>query len=207
MKKLELVNIAVDLETLSRRPTAAIIGIAAKTFSLWNNRVKQEMEFFKAIDATSCAMYGLDFDPTTVEWWSGQPQKAKEQFKFTCSIWYVLRELATFIEDAKRINEVDDVVIWCQGTDFDISILRNAFITVNNDRAERSVPWKHTNIRDARTFINVGASLIDPETDDPYSIIPPNPKWVKHDAMSDCDQLIHNVTWIDRKLHELLKCK
>lgn len=38
MKK-KVVNIALDLETLSRRSTAAIIGIAAKAFSLGESKV------------------------------------------------------------------------------------------------------------------------------------------------------------------------
>lgn len=205
MKKV--VNIAVDIETLSMRPTAAIIGIAAKPFSLGNNTIIEGSVFNQPVDATSCAMLGLDFDPATVEWWSKQPEETKKQFQYPCSLWYVLRGLAEFIESVKRANEADDVVIWCQGADFDIPILRNAFVMVNKDRAEKTEPWKHTNVRDARTFIYEGASLIAPETADPYSIIPANPKWEKHNALSDCDQLIHNVTWIYKRLHELVDSK
>lgn len=205
MKKV--VNIAVDIETLSKRPTAAIICIAAKPFSLGNNKVVEGSVFNQPVDATSCAMYGLDFDPNTVKWWSEQPQEAKEQFHYPCSLWYVLRGLVEFIEGVKRNNEADDVVIWCQGSDFDIPILRNAFVVVNDDRAEKTVPWKYTNVRDARTFIYEGASLIAPEVGDPHSVIPANPEWKKHNALSDCDQLIHNVTWIYGKLHELMANK
>ena len=68
MKK-KVVNIALDLETLSRRSTAAIIGIAAKAFSLGESKVTGEKtEFFRAVDGTSCAMHGFDIvekAPTT----------------------------------------------------------------------------------------------------------------------------------------------
>lgn len=109
MKK-KVVNIALDLETLSRRSTAAIIGIAAKAFSLGESKVT----------------------------------------------------------------------------------------------GEKNLPWKYLNVRDSRTFIYEGVRLIDPTVEDPYSIIPHSDGWVEHDAMSDCRQLIHNVTWVNDKISELL---
>lgn len=205
MKKV--VNIAVDIETLSRRSTAAIIGIAAKPFSLGNNTVVEGSVFNQPVDATSCAMQGLDFDPDTVEWWGKQSEEVKKQFQYPCSLWYALRGLTEFIEGVKRTNEADNVAIWCQGSDFDIPILRNAFVVVNKDRAEKTVPWKHTDVRDARTFIYEGVSLIAPDVENPYSVIPSNPEWAKHNALSDCDQLIHNVTWVYERLHEMLANK
>lgn len=204
MKK-KVVNIALDLETLSRRSTAAIIGIAAKAFSLGESKVTGEKtEFFKAVDGTSCAMYGFDIDPATVKWWSEKPEEAKEQFSFTSNVKYALMNLTDFIKEVKAENGTDEVVIWCQGTDFDISILRNAYVEVFKDREEKELPWKFINVRDSRTFIYEGVRLIDPTVDDPYSIIPHSDGWVEHDAMSDCRQLIHNVTWVNDKISELL---
>ncbi len=200
-----VVNIAVDIETLSKRSTAAIIGIAAKPFSLGSNTVVDGSALWVPVDATSCAMYGLDFDPATVKWWSERPEEVKKQFNYPCSLWYALRELETFISNTKKNNDADDVVIWCQGSDFDIPILRNAFVEVNNDREEKTVPWKYTNVRDARTFIYESVRLINPEAETPYSAIPNNHEWRKHDAQSDCDQLIHNVTWVYKKLHEIFE--
>ena len=202
MKKV--VNIAVDIETLSKRPTAAIIGIAAKAFSLGESVVEENDGFRSAVDATSCAMLGMDFDNATVKWWSEKPEEAKEQFCYGYNIRCVLRNLSDFIKGEKEKNGADEVIIWCQGTDFDIAILRNAFVLANNDRAEKTIPWKFTNVRDSRTFIHEGVRLIDPSVEDPYSIIPKKPNWVEHDAMSDCGQLIHNVTWVYSKLTEML---
>lgn len=203
MKK-KVVNIAVDIETLSKRSTAAIIGIAAKAFSLGEHKAKEGSVFKRAVDATSCAMFGMDFDNVTIEWWSKKPTAVKEQFSYGYSIGMALRELTDFVKDVKTLNGAEEVVVWCQGTDFDIPILRNAFVLVNNDREEKTIPWKYLNVRDSRTFIHEGVRLIDPSVDNPYSIIPENKNWVEHDAMSDCDQLIHNVTWVNDKISELL---
>lgn len=200
-----VVNIALDIETLSKRSTAAVIYIAAKAFSLGNSRVAGErLEFKQAVDATSCVMLGLDIDPVTVKWWSERPEKAKEQFSYSSKLLYVLMGLSDFIQSVKEENGAEDVVVWSQGTDFDIAILRNAFVAAYNDRTEKHLPWSYTNVRDSRTFIHEGVRLIDPTAEDPYSIIPKNPGWVEHDAMSDCNQLIHNVTWVNDKLTELL---
>lgn len=195
------INIAVDVETLSKRSTAAIISIAARVFDPDGGCVEgEDKDFHIAIDATSCAMLGMDFDPGTVEWWSKKPEEVKKQFELTESIKNALSHLSIFIEDIKLANDADEVIIWCQGTDFDIPILRNAFVCVNNDREEKTLPWKYINVRDSRTYILENIRLMYPNCEEPYSVIPKRPDWNKHDALSDVDQLIHNVQWVTRQL-------
>lgn len=202
MKKV--INIAVDTETLSKRSTAAVIGIAARAFDPDGGCVTgEDKEFHISIDATSCAMLGMDFDPGTVDWWSRKPEEVKKQFESTESIQSALRKLGIFIGDIKLENEADIVRVWCQGTDFDIPILRNAYVLANNDREEKTIPWKYSEVRDSRTYILEGIRLIAPDCDDPYSIIPKRSDWKKHDAPSDVDQLIHNVQWVTRKLRSM----
>lgn len=199
MKKV--LNIAVDTETLSTRSTAAVIGIAARAFDPDGGCVKgEDRGFHMAIDATSCAMLGMDFDPDTIDWWSRKSDEQKKQFELTESIKNALKYLSLFIEDMKLQNEADIVRIWCQGTDFDIPILRNAFVSANNDRAEKTIPWKFNEVRDSRTYILENIRLMYPNCEDPYSVIPKRPDWNKHDALSDVDQLIFNVQWVTRQL-------
>lgn len=195
------INMAVGIETLSKRSTAAIIGIAARVFDPNGGCVEgEDKDFHVAIDATSCAMLGMDFDPDTVYWWSCKSDEQKKQFELTESIKNALSHLSLFIEDIKLANDADEVIIWCQGTDFDIPILRNAFVCVNNDREEKTLPWKYSNVRDSRTYILENIRLMYPNCEEPYSVIPKRPDWNKHDALSDVDQLIHNVQWVTRQL-------
>ena len=192
MKKIA--NIAVDIETLSKRSTAAIIGIAAMPFSLGYDQVANEGAYFHmAIDATSCAMHGLHFDQSTVEWWSKQPEDAKRQFDYTHDIVHALEALAFYIRETKKDNGADVVRIWCQGTDFDISILRNVFALVFNDPKEEKLPWNYYDVRDSRTFINEGLRLLYPSDDNPIDRVPKAEGLRKHDVVSDCKWLIHNV--------------
>ena len=193
----ETPNIALDIETLSTQPTAAIISIAAKVFTFEDGAVKDDKpctQFFEIVSAASCAMYGMHFDMDTVNWWERQSSDAKAVFtdltsKCNQPINKVLQLLSTFISDIRAVSPDKRVLIWCQGTDFDIPILRHAYCNV----MKSPTPWKHDEVRDARTFINGVIGLTYPGEKDPYKAIPKNPSWTPHDALSDVDQLIWNV--------------
>lgn len=200
MKK-KVLDVAIDIETLSRKPTAAIIAIAARPFCIdgLDGGEPNGMPFSVSIDASSCAMYGLDFDKGTVRYWSELPDEAKQQFLygFGRSIDQALRDLKSAFEEWKKENEATDVRVWMQGTDFDGSILRNAYMVVFNDDKttgeNESMPWKHCELRDSRTYILEHMSKYHPEAEDPYSPIPQLEGLTKHVAADDVLQLIHNV--------------
>ena len=200
---MNTIHIALDIETLSKRPTAAIISIAAKCFTFPESQEEiPPLVFFKNVNASTCAMYGLHFDMDTVNWWQRQSDDAKRVHLRHADRGFSIREallsLKEHYESVCKIMEPSGrrPLIWSQGTDFDIAVLRNAFQTVLNT----DTPWPHGDVRDSRTFIHSIAGLVRPEVDDPYSVIPPNPDWHPHDALSDCDQLIWNVRHITKAL-------
>lgn len=118
MKKL---NVVVDIETLSLRPDAAIISIAAVPFLLGAQEIQdcvkynysgvpafdeltkgvscpeEYLPFYETIDATSCAMVGLAFDMETVKFWSEMPDASKSAILDTprVSIRQALEDLWT----------------------------------------------------------------------------------------------------------------
>ena len=82
-------------------------------------------------------------------------------------------------------------------------MLRNAFRQVFDDD-ERSIPWPHDCVRDARTYILSNLNFLnlrgffrgfDPgyNPERPYDILPMRPGWVKHQAGSDVDQMVWNI--------------
>ena len=197
-----ILDIAIDIETLSRKPTAAIIAIAARPFYIdgWGEEAKPSGEpFSKTVDASSCAMYGLDFDKGTVLYWSQQSGRAKDQvlYGWAAPIKGALEGLKDAVEKWKEIHGATCLRVWMQGTDFDGAILRNAYITVFNDDKttgeNESLPWKHDELRDSRTFIVEHMRRFHPEAENPYSVIPPLEGLTKHVADDDVRQLIHNV--------------
>ena len=198
----KILDIAIDIETLSRKPTAAIIAIAARPFYLdgWGEEEEPSGEpFSKTVDASSCAMYGMDFENGTIQFWSQQSKKAKSQFTYgyAASINIVLESLKETIEEWKEFHKATGLRVWMQGTDFDGAILKNAYITVFNDDKSvgenESMPWRHDELRDSRTFILEHMRRFHPKAEAPYSIIPPLEGLTKHVADDDVKQLIHNV--------------
>lgn len=210
MNKLtETPNIALDIETLSTQPTAAIISIAARVFTFTAESPvccdSVATEFTALVSATSCAMDGLHFDMDTVRWWSEQSSLAKAPFEQLTGqeipIIKALDGLTTFIEHIRALSPDNKILVWCQGTDFDIPILRNAYNVVWEVRE----PWHRHEIRDARTFIHTTIGLIRPDVQDPYSLIPKNPNWHPHEALSDVDQLIWNVLHVQQLFNDHLR--
>lgn len=204
MNENKIPHIGLDIETLSLRPTATITAIAAKTFFM-DGSIDESRNFTYCVDATSCAMYGLSTDQGTITWWANQPIEAKHFFLNTPAqkLSHVLTALRDYYEEVKRFYGCSRVLVWTQGSDFDIAVLRNAYRQVFQDD-ECSVPWPHVCVRDARTYILSGLSMLNsvgyfrnfepgfnPER--PYDIIPKLSGWVKHNADSDVLQMIHNI--------------
>lgn len=215
-KKLKTPHIGIDIETLSLRPTACITAISAKTF-FFDGTTDDEHSFDCCVDAASCAMYGLTIDQSTVNWWASQSKEAKSYFLKTKAIKLqdALIQLAQFYRDVQKAYDCQRVLVWTHGSDFDISVLRNAYRTVfgensyylPDDQCELSIsdcPWPHDCVRDARTYILSNLSFLDargffrgfdpaynPER--PYDILPKRPGWVKHQAGSDVDQMVWNI--------------
>lgn len=204
-------HIGLDIETLSLRPTAAITAIAAKTF-FFDGTTDEERSLNCCVDATSCAMYGLSIEQQTVDWWASRPEEAKRYFLDTPAVKLkdALLQLTDLYRSVQRDYDCQRVLVWVQGSDFDISILRNAYYQVFGDAKNFVCP--HDRLRDARTYILSNLSLLNAaelldgyNPDRPYDIIPPKRDgWVKHNADSDVMQMIHNVCYVNNLLREQL---
>lgn len=198
MKKY--LDIMIDTETLSRRPNAAIIQIAAKPFRLDGGEVKNMDGYtltpeaaITDIDAASCAMYGMDFDKDTVQWWS-KNKEANDYFKQREKIYPIGMSLNLFtsmLDMWKAAAAADELIVWSQGTDFDIALLREAYRVVFG--SEDKVPWKYRNVRDARTYFLEAVRLFAPDVAKPYDLVKAD--GVKHTALADVDWSIKAVQW------------
>ncbi len=205
MEEKKIPHIGIDIETLSLRPTACITAISAKTF-FFDGSIDEEHSLDCCVDATSCAMYGLTIEQRTVSWWASQPKDAKRFFleQQADKLEYALRRLAQLYYDVQEAYDCQRVLVWVQGSDFDIAVLRNAFRSVIGD-TEDSIPWPHDCVRDARTYILSNLSFLyargffngfepayNPER--PYDVIPKRVGgWIRHEAGSDVLQMIWNI--------------
>lgn len=222
MKKL---NIVVDLETLSRRPDAAIISIAAVPFILDIELLRQRARhgltgvpayrpekeeetvlsewapFHETIDATTCALAGLHFEMDTVKFWANMGEEVKSSIlnENRVSLAQALDDFMVYLDRVKSVTGADDIVIWSQGMDFDIPILKNALYKFAGDK-NFDLPWKYYNVRDARTYMIEGLNLMygDKELEHYKDLLQKRNDLKKHNCLHDAIWTALNV--IDIKM-------
>lgn len=211
-----VINIVIDLETASLQSDAAIVSIGATTFIPDAVIVSDEPVEFGVFDAVigtdipatfeavvnvmSCIAAGLDTDRATCKWWSERSDEAKASILATpVLLASALEELSKWI-DLLRSTFDCEVRIWCQGTDFDIPILTNAYRVCG-----LPLPWRHTDVRDARTFILEELEMLFGPEEKPYDRIPAmDEEWVTHSALSDARRTAWNIAQVRKMQYELL---
>lgn len=154
---MKTIDITFDLETCAVCPNAAVMSLGAVA---WDSQAELSPfmspaeEYSDRIDLRSMFIDGFEFDPATARWWSKQDAEAKKSLladanpSFPCSpVDKVVRVFFSWIENTRRTYEADTVYLWCQGTDFDMAILRNIC-----HKYKVEIPVSHRHFRDHRTF-------------------------------------------------------
>lgn len=221
-----IIHICFDTETAALGERAALLSISALPFLLPSDEshifeilspdkadelataLAQHPHFFANINATTCVMAGMDFDPATVKFWSEREPEAKMQFvtQPAVSIREAIESFIAYVDDIKATFQCD-VRLWCQGTDFDVPKLRYCATTLLGI-PERSLPWKYNQVCDARTYIVENLALLFGRKEGNkaiYADIPaPDEEWTQHDALSDVKRTIHNIVSVNKMLTEKL---
>lgn len=197
---MRLLDITLDLETCSLSSHAAIIQIAAVAWDRFAKEDKQMFltkpgyayamkpddteHFVRTIDLNSQFVAGLwDFSQDTADWWRRQSKEAKcavaadvtdkpvkTERESQVLLNEALAELDDWIRGLLNKHKADNFSLWCQGTDFDIPILRYA---AERTRCNKLLPMAlhHKYFRDCRTAIYecVASWLTRAETEQPYT--------------------------------------
>jgi hypothetical protein len=170
-------HVMIDLETMGNKNRAAICTIGAIEFDI-SSGVKGR-EFYEKIDLQSCLDLGLQIDGSTVRWWMGQPDQARNEI----------------IQDGRNIHQVlfklnhwfaachPGYQVWGNGSSFDLVILESAFEAVG-----QQAPWDFRNERDVRTML-----MLYPNVKDYVKH-----RGIKHHALSDCRYQIELVSEVFR---------
>lgn len=149
-------------------------------------------QFSIGIDLRSCFMLGLDFDKHTSDWWQQQDPAVRNEV-LSLEPWPLSIAIDQFIKWVKDATaDCTSYTIWAQGADFDIAKL-NHYLAVCGIKA----PWKHTQVRCARTYILEHAHMLVPDISPEDAASFPNviyshiPKMnadfgSKHNALFDC---------------------
>ena len=211
----QVINIVVDVETLSLESDAAIISIAAVPF----NPVVDELnsfdvfqvrpegaseplsEFYEVVNATSCALHGMRIDMDTVSWWSKQGEMAKAELlsRQPLNIGAAMNAFHNYLEGMKKAYDAD-IVMWSQGSDFDFPIIANAY---NKVLKGTRLPWDYRDKRDARSIVLDGIEKVYGRLEKPYSVIPPCDcvvEEMKHSALMDARRTAWSVAFVNNMI-------
>lgn len=141
-----MIQVMLDLETMSVRSNAAIASIGAVKFELGTGIVDQ---FYRTVDLRTCKAVGLHVDPETVEWWNQQNKEARQA---------LLRDnvsLAQALDDFSQWFGRSSLPTWGNGAGFDNVIMENAYQAVKMKRPWR--PWEDRCYRTIKNIIQVPA--------------------------------------------------
>ena len=155
-------NIMIDIETLGVRSTSVIVSIGAIEF----DEQAIGRGFHRRVDIQSCLDAGLTVDASTIEWWMTQSNDARAVFDIKGD------PLDRVLDDFCRAFDWDNKLVWCNGMNFDLPILDNAFRAVG-----LRTPWPYYNGRDFRTLKNMFPKEL-------VNSLRVEPK-VAHDALDD----------------------
>jgi exodeoxyribonuclease VIII len=130
----EEVHVMLDLETVSTKPNAGIIEIAAIVLHTFKGA-----NFHRYIKTDS----RFDISDDSMNWWKRQPPELREKaFNGIAPTEEVLLEFQDFL-----LSLGGKIILWGNGADFDNVILASAYRTCGI-----SVPWNFYNNRCFRTL-------------------------------------------------------
>ena len=169
------ISIQIDLETWGKKPGCAIRSIGA---SVWDNttgkRVPDAPLLYVNVCKKSCFDKGLVFDSDTVRWWEKQGEDAQKALEtHQVSLTEALDRLRRYVTEVETLVG-DNVEVWGNGKEFDISILESCYAAVH-----QRAPWPFWASADVRTAVLLGRMLgIDVKDNLPF-------KGIKHFALDD----------------------
>lgn len=140
----------IDIETLGTTPDAVVLSLGAVVFSMYDEElvdthyVKLEVGDQVAAGRTRCQR--------TMEWWSQQPDAARDEVFGTdgkMPVRDALDELAEFLSPATGVSS-----IWGNGSNFDNVIVADLYRSFH-----REAPWQFWQDRCFRTV----CALLDPD--------------------------------------------
>lgn len=133
-------DLMVDIETLSTRPNAAILSIAAVPFNPQTGAYSPD-QFYEEIGGD---LYPSEFhvDPKTVAWWDRQPTPRPSGNEYPDGALQRFQQYLT---------QTQPTYLWANSPSFDLVILKEAFRFYN-------IVWPHDfwNERDVRTIRALG---------------------------------------------------
>lgn len=132
-------NVMLDLETMGTAATSAICAIGAVKF---DSDLGVTDKFYTVVDLESSIKKGFDIDGSTVKWWMKQKDAARKE------IFGKGQHIKNALVDFQKWLGTGNIQVWGNGSDFDNTILANAFRKYGVDK-----PWDYRFNRCYRTMV------------------------------------------------------
>jgi exodeoxyribonuclease VIII len=146
-----MLDIMIDLETMSTLPHAAITQIGAVEFDLDSGAIG--LTFQTHISLQSNADYARHIDADTVLWWMKQSDDARAAFALPSVS--LAEALASFASWMSYRGETKELRVWGNGASFDNVILSSAYRSTGIN-----MPWRYYNDRCYRTIKAMHPSVL-----------------------------------------------
>lgn len=172
-------DVMIDIECLGVNPDSLILTIAAVGFDPLGQGIITDHSLYCKISTDS--QPDRSIDDQTVEWWSTQSERAKEEAfgaNDRVPLGEALDQLSRLVCNARKI--------WANGPTYDMTILENAYKQLG-----KPLPWRYYKVMDARTVYNlVSRSVRDTvrTTND-------------HHALQDCINQVELLQYVLRHLN------
>jgi hypothetical protein len=166
-------EVSIDIESMGTEPGSAVIGIGACFFNTTTGEIDEG--FYRAINLASCTARGLTMDASTIMWWMGQSDAARNAVRF--STYPLERALADFNAWLAERSAPDNLRPWMRGPSFDGSLLVAAYKACGIEP-----PWRFWNERCHRTLTARNPSVEPPEREGEL-----------HNALDDAK---HQARWL-----------
>lgn len=179
-------DLMTDLETLSLKPNAMILSIAAVMFDTATGDIGAQLHI-------GCVLYGQGrhLDRDVVDWWAEPKQKAAQDEIMTFIQQQPYRLDLALASLSRFIARHNPKQIWGNSPSFDLAILADAY-----SQHDMPLPWPFWNERDCRTVLNTCRQItgIDPKKQVEFD-------GTTHSAMADA---IYQARYVS-KAFQLLK--
>lgn len=136
-----MLDVMLDLETMSTGPDAAIVAIGAVEF---DPEAGIGTSFYMSVDLLSSVAGGGQMDASTVLWWLQRDAAVRAAIVHGRPLPLVLESFSRWLA---RCGPVAQVRLWGNGAGFDNVILRRTYT-----RLDAEPPWTHWNDRCYRTL-------------------------------------------------------
>lgn len=142
----------LDYETLGNNSDTITLSLGIVSF----NKTGIIGETLIKLDLDSQVTAGRTFTASTLQWWMNQSEQARAVFQpdgteVTLADFFAVFEGAIKRDLGKIGERWDEVKLWGNGANFDVSITEDLYRR-HHPKRDRGIPWKFWNTMCFRTF-------------------------------------------------------